>query len=174
MALSDLQLVNLGLVGAVTAAVASSMVNAQDAANALFENDFEFLKTADDGSAAAATAEFVLARIARRAKLVDVIFTPATATGLTSNDTSYASLILQSRDGAGGAAKVLSTTTTKTSASGGTGNWTQWVNVPGVVTAFDPTLFVIPAGGFLTFQITKASSGVVVPGGTLTARLQYL
>ena len=174
MALSDLQLANLGLVGAVTAAVTSTMVNAQDTANALFESEFPFNKAADDGAAATATAETVLVTVPRRAKLVSVIYVPSTATNLVASDTNYASIIMQSRDGAGGVAKVLGTTTTKTAGSGGTGNWTQWLSVNGVVTPFDPTNFVIPAGGSLTFQITKAGTGVVVPAGSLTARILYL
>ena len=42
------------------------------------------------------------------------------------------------------------------------------------VNAFDPTNCVIPAGGFMTLSIAKASTGTVVPKGTFVARIQFV
>ena len=176
MALTDLQQATISLQGYFEA-ICSGQLGALDAAQSFFENDLEYVKLANDGAAATATAEFVLGTIQRRAQLVSISFVPNDATGLVASDANYASLIVQSRDGIGGAAKVLATATTKTAASGGTGNWAQWNNVAvpaAAVQPFDATNFVIPAGGLLTFQITKTGSGVVVPVGTFTARIRYL
>lgn len=176
MSLTDLQAAMISLQGYFEA-VCSGQPGALDVAQSMLENDLEYVKIANDGAAATATAEFVMGTVARRAQLVSVAFVPNDATGLTASDTNYASLIVQSRDGLGGAAKVLATVKTQTSPTGGTGNWTQWnsIAVPAAaVQPFDPTNFVIPAGGLLTFQITKTGTGVVVPVGTFTARIRYL
>ena len=172
---TDLQNANLGLGGAVFDAVCSTQAAAADSANALFEQESYYLKTADDGAAATNTAEFVIQSVPRRAMLVDAKYVPATATALVAVAANYAQFILQSRNGAGGSALGLGTTNTQPVANGGTGNFAgQWQSQALTVTAFDPNNAVIPAGGVLTFQIIKQGSGVVVPGGTMTARIRYI
>ena len=172
---SDLQNANLGLGGAVFDAVCSTQAAAADVANAMFETEVSFYKAADDGAAATNTAETVLQWVPRRAQLVSAVYTPATATGLTAVAANYASIQFQSRNGAGANALSLGTTNTTPTANGGTGTWAgQWQSQALTCTAFDPTNTVIPANGMLTFQILKVGAGVVVPGGTLTARLRYI
>lgn len=172
---TDLQNANLGIIGAVTAAVTASMAGAQDVANSLFETEVYWNRTADDANAAATQAEFILQRCPRRAMLVDAYYTPATATGVTAVAANYAQIIFQSRDGLGGSALSLGTTNTTPTANGGTGNWAgQWKNQALTVTAFDATNAVIPAGGVLTVSIAKQGAGVTLPGGTITARLRYV
>lgn len=172
---SDLQRANAGMIGAVFEAVTSTNAAAQDAANLMFENDFEFVKAADDGAGTTNTAEVVLGRLARRAMLVGATFTPNGATGLVANATNYAAVLFQSRDGAGGSPLSLGQTNTQPVANGGTGNFAQWTNVPLTVTAFDPNNAVIPAGGLLTMNILKTGgAGVVFPAGTFSAQVRYL
>ncbi len=173
MSLTDLQLVQQTFQG-LFEAVCSSLANAGDMANAMLESEINWQKTADDASAAATTAEFVLQTVPRRALLRSAWFVPATATALTSNATNYSSIVFQSRNGAGGSALSLGTTNTTPTANGGTGNWSQWNTVNLTVTAFDPNNQVIPALGLLTASIAKGGAGVITPGGTLTARIQYI
>lgn len=170
MANTDLQQVQLTLQGLFEAVCS----NWNDMANCMLEQEINWQKTADDASAAATTAEFVLQTVPRRAKLVSAWYVPNNGTGLTANASNYSSLIFQSRNGAGGSALSLGTTNTTPTANGGTGNWSQWNTVNLAITAFDPNNQVIPALGFLTLNIAKGSAGVVTPAGTLTARIQYL
>lgn len=172
---TDLQNANLGLAGAVFDAVTSTQAAAADVANAMFETEVSFYKAADDGAAATNTAETNLQWVPRRAMLVSATYIPATATALVAVAANYASIQFQSRNGAGGAPLALGTTNTTPTANGGTANWLgQWQSQNLTCTAFDPTNAVIPANGMLTFQILKVGAGVVVPGGTLTARIRYL
>lgn len=172
--MSDLQTATVGLVGAVFEASTSSQAAASDCANAMFEVVVPFGKAADDGAAATNTVELVLAKLPRRAKLVDATFTPSGATGLVAVAANFAQIIFQARNGSGGSALSLGTTNTTPTANGGTGNFAQWNTVPLTVAPFDPTNAVIPAGGVLTLQILKVGAGVVFPLGNFTARLQYL
>lgn len=172
--LTDLQAGNQGLGGAVFDAVCSSQAGAADVANSMFETEINWTKTADDASAAATTAEFVLQTVPRRAMLVDLKYVPNGATGLNQSTTTYATLTLFSRNGVGGNALTLGATNTTPTANGGTGNWSQWNTVTFNAAAFDATNTVIPAGGMVTFSIAKVSTGVIVPAGTLTARIRYI
>lgn len=174
MGLTDLQATNLGLQGGVFDAVASSQAGAADCANAMFETEINWIKTADDASAAAATAEFVLGTLPRRCMVVDLKYVSNDATGLTANAANYATITLSSRNGAGGNALTLGTTNTTPTANGGTGNWSQWNTVTLNVAAFDPTNAVIPLGGMATVTVAKQGSGVIVPAGTLTMRVRFI
>jgi hypothetical protein len=170
--LSDLQAGQLALDGLFV----SVCSNPIDTANALFENDFEWQKLADDVNATDTTAEFVLGFFPRRAKLVGLTYVPNGTTGLVASATTYATIQLSWRAGTttGGASGQLGAIVSTLATSGGTGNWAQWVPVQGVINAFDPNNNVLPVGGILTANIAKASTGTIVPKGTLQARVQYL
>ena len=157
--------------------------NPLDCANSLMEVSFFYDKPslskpgpADDTNATDATAELVLAYVPRRAKLVSCTYTPSTSTNLTAAASNNATLNVFARPGLTGVTSTLTLATAVTTvlASGGTGNFAQWTPVVIPVNAFDPTNNVIPAGGSLTFSIVKNSSGVVVPGGRLHVRIQYV
>lgn len=119
-------------------------------------------KAAADAAAGTATAESLIPRLGRQERIVGIEFVPAAA--LTANDTDYATITVRKRDGAGGAAVVVATLTTKI--TGGSGNWTAFVPVSlGTITAPD-----LLSGDLLTIEITKAGSGVAVPIGFLRVR----
>jgi hypothetical protein len=102
-------------------------------------------------------------------KLTGIKFTASTG-GLTAHATNYASLIVSKRDGAGGAAAPITTFASDTVT---TDDCTQWVPKELFTSPYTTfTACLIPAGSVLTFQITKAASGVVVPGGVLNITLE--
>lgn len=150
--------------------------NALDTANMMFESEINWQKTADDTNATDATAELVIGWVPRRAKLVSAAYVPNGTTGLTAAASTYATLTLAARPGLTGVTSslTLGTVVTTVVTSGGSGNWAQWTPTNFAVNAFDPTNNVIPAGGVITFAIAKASTGTVVPKGTLTTRIQFL
>ena len=136
------------------------------------------------------TAEFVLAWVPRRAKLVSITYVPNGTTGLTASATVYASVLVNWRAGTttGGLSGALGQLVSTLVTSGGTGNWAQWTPVvataPGepspwgtpstYINTFDPTNNVVPQGGMVTVNIAKASTGTIVPKGTLMVRVRYL
>lgn len=162
----------------------SVCTNALDCANSLMEVSFTYAKPnlagkpdADDTNATDPTTEVVIAPyIPRRAKLVSASYTSSTATGLaTGATTANATLTVFARPGLTGvtSTSTLAALQTLTGATGAS-NWAQWTPVQLNVNAFDPTNTFCPAGGALTFSITKGAVGVVVPGGRLQVRIQYV
>lgn len=162
--------------------VPAAGVGAQDISLGLFEQEIPWYKTLDDAGALAATPEFVLLSVAKRTMLVSAQYVPQNATGLTAVVTNYAQMIFQARtitsglaiNGFGTSPYALGTTNTLPTANGGTGNFSQWNAVPLNVNQFDPNNTCIPPNGSLTFQIAKVGAGIIVPGGTLTARVRYV
>lgn len=107
-----------------------------------------------DGSAGAATAESVIGRANMAGTISKVYFVPTAA--LTGNGTNNATLTVRKRDGAGGAAAAVASLTT-------TASWSAFQPVDlGTIT--NGTLL---ATDILTFEITKAAGGVVVPDGEI-------
>lgn len=91
--------------------------------------------------------------------LQDVIIRPAAT--LTAHDTNNASILLLTDNAADGTPATAATFLTATTAASGTGNWATDIAVrPSSYTAAQRS---IAAGANLFWQITKASSGVVVP-----------
>jgi len=123
---------------------------------------YTYQKTAADGTAATATAEFPLFVAPFTGKVANLKVANGGAT-LTANDSNYASVILSKRTAGGAAVLVASFTTQTTGQPLGTGNWAAWqtlVGAPaGVVASF-------LQGDELTLQITKTGSGVTVPIST--------
>lgn len=85
--------------------------------------------------------------------------TPGT---LTANDTNYVTITVYKRT-AGGAGVAIAQATTKTSASGGTGNWVAFtpVTIQAIAGAF------VSAGDAVTATIVHTAGGVAVPAGVL-------
>lgn len=118
---------------------------------------FVFEKPAADGAAADATAETVFARIPRAGTVLSVTFYPSAA--LTAHADDRAAVIVDQRDGAGGAAANIATLATDVAG----GNWTAYQGKSlGALTNA-----AVLAGALLTVEITKAGNGVVVPSGVL-------
>lgn len=111
--------------------------------------------TADAMASTASTLGVMYFDVA--ANVIDVRFVPDAA--LTANDTNYATLTAQKRDGAGGAGSTIGSQTTKI--TGGSGNWTA--HVPVALTPSAPV--AMAAGNVLTLDIAKTAAGVVVPAG---------
>jgi hypothetical protein len=170
--LTDLQAAQI----AIDALYVSVCTNPLDTANALFEEEFSWVQAADGANATAVTSELVLGWMPRRAKLVSAVYVPNTATGLVQSTTLFATLTLSWRAGTttGGASGALGTAISTLVTSGGTGNWAQWVPVNFTVNAFDPVNNCIPAAGIMTYKSAVASTGTVIPGGTLQARVQFV
>lgn len=91
--------------------------------------------------------------------LQTAIITPAAA--LTAHDTNNASVLLLTDNAADSTPAAAATWLTATTSASGTGNWVTDIGVrPSSFTAANR---ILPAGGNLFWQITKASAGVVVP-----------
>ncbi len=79
---------------------------------------------------------------------------------LTAHNTTYATINVSSRTSTGGSGSVIATVNTKITV--GTGDWTAFQPVTIPVTAANA---VVAAGGGITYDISKASTGVTVPSG---------
>lgn len=80
---------------------------------------------------------------------------------LTADDTDYAELIIGYRNNAGAAATGSPvTTTTKTAASGGTGDFSAFVPIELDV---DRGVAYLPVDGTVTFEIDQVAAGVATP-----------
>jgi hypothetical protein len=89
-----------------------------------------------------------------------------TGAGITADNTNFATLIIKTNDGIGGATAIaLSMATTITDA----GTFTQ--NQPKSFTGRTLANVTVPANGGLWLQITKSGTGVVVPAGYFTVRV---
>jgi hypothetical protein len=119
---------------------------------------FEHLKTAADGAAGDATSEVPVGMAMRASKLFRAYFIPAA--NLTAHDTNFATLIVSKRAAGGGSKTTIASIATTTT---GSGNFVAWVPVPLTLIA-DPSITALSQ---LSFEITKAASGVAVPIGKL-------
>lgn len=118
-------------------------------------------KEAADGSAAATTAEHTFFRAPAAVIIKAIRYVPDAA--LTASDTVYATLTVAQRNAAGTSVNAsFGVVTTKTSGSGGSGNWTAFVPV-----ALTLAGSALAAGDILTIAIAKASTGTAVPAGSL-------
>lgn len=121
-----------------------------------------YLKVADDAGASTATAESLFYRAPKKSTVLAVHYGPSAA--LTADNANNATLTLRKRDGAGGAALSVAAATTNVA---GTGSWSAFQGVSlGTVSNT-----ALEAGNVLTFEISKAGTGVVVPRGTLVVQI---
>ena len=154
----------------------SDTSNPQDCSVAPYEVVIPYVKAAADTNGTDATSELVLGWVPRNAKLVSAKYVPTAALNVDVNAGNFATIILQSRATNGANILTLSTITTKPTANSGTGNWTAWNSVDLNPNAYDPTNNYIPAGGCVTFKVTKTNgtANTALPAGTLTVRIQYV
>lgn len=117
-------------------------------------------KEAADAAAATATAEHTI-YVADGHETIDSLqFMPDAAVAL--NAANYASIIVQVRNGAGGAPQVVATLTTAAT------NLTAWIAQTLGALAHN----VLAPGSLLTVQITKTGTGVVIPSGAIYAMIK--
>lgn len=118
-----------------------------------------FYKTTDaDGSQT--WDETVILRVNEATTITAIYFCPDAA--MTSNDSDYAQLTIQKRNGSGGGASTVASIATKTLLGGGTGDWTAFVPVSfGSISNGS-----LAIGNILTFEITKPGDGII-PAGNL-------
>lgn len=130
------------------------------------------VKAADDGAAATATVEHpifkVPAHVANGIEVKAVHYT-SDATAIAAAADHNATMTVSKRDGAGGSAAVVATYTSDVAG----GAVTAWVPKALTLSATLANLQV-PAGGILTFLISKAMNGVVVPAGSITIEYEEL
>jgi len=124
---------------------------------------FEHLKTAADGAASTATSEVPVGMARRASKVLAAYFIPAST--LTADDTNYATLTISKRAAGGGSKTTVASVSTTTT---GSGNFVAWVPVPLTAVAAEVTVTALSQ---LSFEITKAGTGVVVPIGKLVVYL---
>jgi hypothetical protein len=143
----------------------SSTENVADQLNGLRETAVDYTKEAADAMAADVTAAkyFYVAR--RDIQVISADFVSAGTAA--ANGTNFATIIVNRHDGAGGSAVVAaSASTAATSIAAG---------VPFALTLSTTlTDIQVTAGGVLSFQITKAAAGVVVPAGYVVVRVRYI
>ena len=129
----------------------------------------QFCKAAADAAAATATAETPFAQVMQAKSVRGIKYIPGAA--LTADDTNNATIIVRAYKPDGTLIGIMGQLTTV--ATGGA-NWVS--KVPVTIPLHDGTNPIVldsakldlPAGAFLTLQITKAASGVVVPAGVLS------
>lgn len=130
---------------------------------------FSIIKLAADPAAADNTANGVCngtfaiqAMVPRKARLVGARLIPQA--NATASNTTYANINVTKDNGLGGSQTTIFSANTKLTTASGTGNLVvgQMINCASyIVQASDAN--VVDAGQLLQLQITKASTGVVVP-----------
>lgn len=154
---TDIEIIKERLSGqAGTYGLAASGV---DAVNSLTSFVLEFDKASDDGMASTTTSEtYTGVTLPVKAKLKAAYYV-ATTGGITANDTTYATVTISKRDSAAGNKATVATLTTTTTSSG---NVTQ--GAPKALVLTDANV-VVDALSTVTFEIAKASTGVIVRAG---------
>lgn len=150
-----------GLLGAH----ASSTENVDDQLAAVRELTVDYTKAAADAMASTTTAADYFYAAARDVQIISAKFvSPSTA---ATNGTNFGTIIVNKHDGAGGAATVA--------ASADTSALSIAAGVPFALTLSATLANVqISAGQVLSFQITKAASGVVIPAGYVVLQVRYI
>lgn len=134
--------------GIVVAAVADELLNDLAVAHVPLYD-----KQAADGAASTATAEHTIWRFDGKTKFTKLYIDPDAA--LTHDATNNATILIQLRDGVGGAPSTVASLTTSAA------DWTAWetVDLGAITNLTNPP----GAGAKLTLKITKAAAGVAVP-----------
>lgn len=108
----------------------------------------------------ALASDTLIVRMAGRYKKAQSLnrawFVPNAA--LTANNTDYASIVVATYSSTG---SLVSSATTTTKATGGTGNWSA--RVPVALTL--PSTTSLSSGGTIACYTTKAGAGVIIPAG---------
>jgi hypothetical protein len=113
------------------------------------------IKATADGSATTVTAETLIGIAPSGLPAGHIIKLNPTA-ALTADNTNFATITFYKRT-TGGSQSTIASVTTQTTGSGGTGNWSSYTPISISLTA------AVSPGDMVTYAITKANSGVVVP-----------
>ena len=126
----------------------------------------------DDAAAATDTAETpIFVNLTGTTLTVTAITYGCGNTGFTAADATASTLSIFSRDSTGANQLTIGTMTTATTGGGGVG--TLAVGQKGAFTLNATTANrIVPIGGVITYSRTHASTGTVVPGGTITIEYQ--
>ena len=143
-----------------TGGTKKTCADAVDRANAKL---YVWPKAAADGMAATTTAATLFGQTSKIGKVTEAYITPDST--LTSDNTDYATITVKKLTADGATAATVASVTTKLAASGGSGNWVQYVKVPLTLASADLS---VEAGGAFTVEIAKAGAGVIVPVSFLT------
>lgn len=135
--------------------------------NAANDAPARWQKSAADGAAGDATAEVTFFEAAAPQKVTGIGFDPAAA--LTAHNTTNATITIARRDADGTNKTTVATITTNVAS----GDWVAFVKKALVLSATAANL-VLAVGQKLTVEITKGSTGVVVPAGALFVQTQAL
>lgn len=115
---------------------------------------------ATDAAANTNTAATYFGKSPCDAEVVEVDFIPDST--LTAHDSNYATLTVKKNG-----STTVASITTKTSASGGSGNWTAGTEVP--LTVVTTGASELAEDDTLELEIQKSGTGVVVPAGIIQA-----
>lgn len=126
-----------------------------------------------DAAASTATAETVVGFVpkapganASLAKTLRVYYLPAAA--LTADDTNYATITVSKYTAAGASKTTVATVTTTITA--GSGDWVAFVPEEITLSATAANL-ILESGAILTYEVSKAGTGVALPAGKLVVVL---
>lgn len=133
----------------------------RDEVNALYEVEVNFTKTAADSMASDVTAATYFGYIDRASDVIAAYIIPNG--NATANGTNFGTFVLNKHDGAGGAATAIGSVDSSAT------NFATGVPRALTLTAANVGLTV---GQVLSFQITKAASGVALPAAKLTVVLR--
>lgn len=146
-----------------------NITNAKAAAKRLIRRTYVLRKPDADAMAADTTAYTAAdqIRMAAPGRVLGATIQPLST--LTASDSNYATINVVTGDGAAGTAVVAASQTTKS--TGGSGNWAAGASEALTLSStLADTRFV--AGAVLSFNIAKASSGVVVPACTISVDVE--
>lgn len=120
----------------------------------------QYVKDNTDTNAVDATAETPIFKFNQAAVITELSYTPRGA--LFASDTIYATIIISKRDADGSNKTTIASLTTRTSGSGGSGDWTAFAEVPFTISSGS-----LSANQHVTFEITKTGGGRAIPAGVL-------
>ena len=125
-----------------------------------------YTKASDDAMASTTTSETYTGTVIPHKSRVRAVYYVATTGGITANDSTYATVTLNKRDSAAANKLAVATLTTTTTSSG---DVTQ--GAPKALVLTDANI-IVDALSTLTFEIAKASTGVVVRAGVFVVELE--
>lgn len=164
---NDMSEIALGLAKLEASNNANYTDSPKEAARNLIRRTYTLHKVAADAMAADTTAYTAAPQIVmpRACKVLGMKIQPQST--LTAHATTNAVVNLVKGDGAAGAAVVIASVTTDVAG----GNWVAGTTKTGTLSATLANTR-IPAGSVLSFNITKGSTGVVVPVCVISVDLE--
>lgn len=133
-----------------------------DEPQALVEHHCSHLQAAE--ATAGNVSNEIFFRAKRAIRILGVYIEPNST--LTANDTNYKTVSLKKADGAAGSETTCASANTKTSGSGGTGDWADKTAIALTLSATDANRN-LAAGEHLLLDIAAAASGVATPQFTM-------